>query len=309
MKYFSILIFYILCYYQSDAQTKLGVIDFNVSVSDIEVGDPIQHTITITTKQPNVFVIFPKLDEYYYKSFSIVKIGVIDTSESNGTTVYSQTNIITGFDSGVYKLPQIDASLIQDDSSEKVSVATTPIRVRNVPVNLLGDIKDIYQEKNQPEYWQKFLIGLSCIVLLFMLYKLIKYLKQKHNAQHKATPLTAIERANLYLKQATKDVEQNNFKEAITNSTKAFKYYIEERFGIKILDKTTTDFMESINHHHVLNNSKTDFATWLNRADMLKFAKADASATILLNDIEAIRMLIQQWENQIKQQENTHVGK
>ncbi len=292
---FLILLFFIPLLLKA-APTILG--SYKISKNKIVVGDPIEHTIIIEQTNKDAYTIFPNLDENYYGYLRLIKKGVIDTLDNGESIIYKQTNSITGFEGGMYLLPKIILSDANGATDSNNFIEEARIIVDTVSININGDIKDIQADKYK-KFDYKILIAILIIAALALLFWWLY--KRKKQQLHKK--ISFYEQAMLWLQDAHKHIAVNNSKEAISTQIKALKYYISNRFNLPIVDKTTAQTLEILQHTQPFANDFTKFKIFFERADSLKFAKGSITQEVITSDILEVTQFINQWEQNFIKQE------
>jgi hypothetical protein len=209
-----------------------------------------------------------------------------DSMEQTSATISTGSFTVAAYDSGTAILPPIQfAYIVPNDSTPKMA-ATNPLifSIRLVEVDTAKAIKDIKPVLSIPltvAEWSLILGTIAGAVLLvrgIMVYRKRKE-AEKPEEQYvpppKAAHIVALE--ELALLKEKRLWQQGLLKPYYSEATEIVRRYFEHRFGFLALEKTTDEIMDDLrryaNAHPVLE--QTDRV--LRRADLVKFAKHEAS--------------------------------
>jgi hypothetical protein len=295
------IIFYILFSFAS-TQLFAQEIEFTVGVDSNEVliGDYINVTTILKYPTEKYSLIFPNINEAYTTPFKIITQSKIDTIESSRYTTLQQTTTIASYDSGLYKLDKLHVNGFQTDADSAIDIASDSIliRVSEVAVNIDGDIKDIISAEKKSTLWRNIII--TFCILLFLSIAIYFIYKYKN---HKKIPIAekqmdAYEYANTQLQQIKNAtpltlLDSKNYYSTITDS---LKYYIQHRYNITVLDKTSDETIDAFRNDKKMQQFVADTQQIFGVADMVKFAKVEATAMQNKNTWEQAYKMIQTLE-------------
>lgn len=249
----------------------------------IVVGDQVRLFIEVKNKPSLGKVTWTAIPDTF-NSLEVVERGKIDTLAAGDAVTYKQRIVITGFDSGVFKVPSFvfpvtatngDPYTIQTDSFF-LSVQTVAVDTTKA----FKPIKDvIYVDWSWLDYvWYI----LAAVILLAGLVVLVIYLLKK---KKQAPPVpegpkeTLHERALRQLREldAKQLWQQGNVKDYYVELTDILRGYIEERFSTPAMELTTDELLYKAQMHRELQPYHTALSVILTTADLAKFAKAQPS--------------------------------
>ena len=186
--------------------------------------------------------------------------------------------LITSFDSGYYKLPLMVALTPQGDTiyldSPFLDVTNTQIDTANFVMHPL---------KGQARYPVTFkevipwvALGLLVILLVYLLYRYIKY--RRENRDFFGKPIAQDPPHIVALRELDKirgEKLWQNGKEKLyyTGITDTLREYIEARYGVSAMEKTSSEIMESLKGKDIEQPRYNELDDLFKTADLVKFAK------------------------------------
>jgi len=188
---------------------------------------------------------------------------------------------ISAFEPGTFEIPAFEIEL------NEFTYQTNPLElfVETVKVDTskgIVDIKPIYKvDYSYTEmvkdflatYWYAFAIA-GALIAIFFLIRLIN--RRRNEAPEPEAPkipahITAMAVLNQLLSDERWRAE--NKKEYYSTLTDTVRRYLEERFNIYALEKTTREILTDLKYADISDNDKVNLKKILNQADMVKFAK------------------------------------
>ncbi len=282
--------------------------------------------LQVTAKQGDN-VLFPKFKGDSIADFvEIVESLPVDTL-SQSPFILDKRYVITSFEDSIRQIPPISVLVNKDtfytnplklyvtslqmDSTELAEIDTTQM----IPV---FDIKPPMSVKfTFAEFWIRFgrwivlalvILGLIALVIwLIIRYKNnqpIKILEKPAEPAH----IIALRRLN-ELKEKKLD-QQNKIKEFYSELTDIIRTYIEQRFRIPALERTSGEIMKSFESARILNDDEVKLLNEiLFVADLAKFAKHKPTPDINANNLQKAFDFVEKTKQIIEQntenQENT----
>ena len=246
----------------------------------IVVGDHVRLFLEVTNKPSLGTVQWAAMPDTF-NSLEVVEKGKIDTIAAGDMVTYKQRLVITGFDSGLFKVPSFifpvaatngDPYTIQTDS---FMLAVNTVAVDTTKA--FKPIKDvIYVDWSWLDYVWYILAG---VVLLVLIVAVVVYLIKK---KKQAPPVpegpkeTLQEKALRQLREldAKQLWQQGKVKEYYVELTDILRSYIEERFSTPAMELTTDELLYKAQVHRELQPYQTALSVILTTADLAKFAKA-----------------------------------
>lgn len=275
----------------ADAQVRVVA---SIDTIEIFIGEQVHVTVRTTAKQGS------KVEYPIIKPREMITPGVemLDQADSatididNGMSVYTRKYRITSFDDSLYYLPPFKVK-VDDKWYESKSLA---LKVLEVPVDTT-DYSKFYGPKDvqdNPFRWSDWslVFWMSVIMLALMLAGYYLYLRLRDNKP--IVKSLKIVRRLLPHQKAMKEIERikadkmvtaENPKEYYTKLTETLRKYIEERYGFKAMEMTSSQIIERLTESQdekALDELRTLFQT----ADLVKFAKY--STLINENDMNLV---------------------
>lgn len=261
------------------AQAQQATVTARLDGAQIVVGDHAR--LFIETQQPQGTTLSWAVIPDTFNSLEVVERGKIDTLSQNGLTVYKQRFLITGFDSGLFKIPSFTFTAIpQGGSPYTVNTDSFALSVSTVPVDTtqpFRPIKGIMAVKGSwLDYLPYILLGAA---LLGIILGIIIYLKKRRKPVPPApkAPVETLQQKTLrQLNELEKQElwQKGKVKEYYIALTDILRIYLEERFRIHAMEQTTDELLEQAYRHTDLSRYSSELATILRTADLAKFAKA-----------------------------------
>jgi len=264
-----------------NAQTPDANVD--ISAQQIFIGNQVKITLILNTNAADQ-VEWPAITDTLLKNVEVLELSKIDTTFDKETITlksYRQSITITSFDSGYYAIKPFVFIV----NNEVVETEPILLEVRNIPIENLEQIRDIKKPIEVELTWldyvkmhyQKVLIGLLILLVIFVLYKFLMREKTEVVVVEKAEPKIAphiIALKKLYDLNGKKLWQKNKVKMYYTDLSEIVREYIENRFNVPALEQTTIEIISSIQHKSEINSDqKAALKDLLQLSDMVKFAK------------------------------------
>ena len=264
-----------------NAQTPDANVD--ISAKQIFIGNQVKITLILNTNAADQ-VEWPAITDTLLKNVEVLELSKIDTTFDKETITlksYRQSITITSFDSGYYAIKPFVFIV----NNEVVETEPILLEVRNIPIENLEQIRDIKKPIEVELSWldyvkmhyQKVLIGLLILLVIFVLYKFLMREKTEVVVVEKAKPKIAphiIALKKLYDLNGKKLWQNNKVKMYYTDLSEIVREYIENRFNVPALEQTTIEIISSIQHKSEINSDqKAALKDLLQLSDMVKFAK------------------------------------
>lgn len=268
----------------------------HIDSTHIQIGSSFTLTLEAHTAKGAV-VQFPAGD--HLGPFEVLESRPVDTVLQDQKTAYLKKYVLTQFDSGRYKLPQL-AVLINGQSH-----ATTAfdVQVNNVKVDTLKqpmfDIKANAGSTTDTSKWPYYATAFVLSVLIgFLVYWLIKRRQNQH--------LTEEDLYRTPLEKVTKKLEELDAKRLIiagdvktyySEITYITRDYIEEVFEIPAKELTSSELIRlltlTIKNKKIKLNKEAvvTLKKVLQTADLVKFAKSEPSFIEIESDRKATEQL------------------
>ena len=214
-----------------------------------------------------------------FNHLEIVEKGKIDTTRDGGKIIYKQRLLITGFDSGVFKIPPFQFAVLPNGGKPYVANTDSFMLVVNtvaVDTNkAFKPIKNIiFVKPSWLDYIWYIIAGLVLIALAVA--ATIYYLKNKKATPKPPPPAIPLQDRTLRMLEEleTKQLwQKNQVKEYYVALTDIVRGYIEERFQTPALELTTDELLYKVQLHRELQPYHSLLSMILSTADLAKFAK------------------------------------
>ena len=245
----------------------------------ILVGDPARLFIEVRHNPATSKVQWPVFTDTF-NHLEITEKGKIDTVKEGGNVLYRQRLLITGFDSGVFKIPAFQFAVTPNAGAPYVlQTDSFQLLVQTVPVDTTKEFKPI---KNiilvQPNWWEKYLWGIAIFLglIFFAIVFVVLYIRKKPVAPKPKAPEVPLQ--DRVLKQlaeleAQQLWQKGQTKEYYVQLTDIVRSYVEERFSTPAMELTTDELLFKVQHHRDLQPYYNMLSNILHTADLAKFAK------------------------------------
>jgi hypothetical protein len=217
-----------------------------------------------------------------FNDLEVVEKGRIDTVKSGDLVTYRQRLLITGFDSGVFKIPAFAFAVVPNDGSQPYTVQTDSFNllVQTVAVDTTKAFKGIkgivYVKSNWMDYIWYIVAGVALLLLAIGL--TIYFMKKKKQPKPvPAGPVETLQEKTLRLLgelEAKQLWQKNQVKEYYVALTDIVRDYIEQRFRTQAMELTTDELLYKARMHKELMRYHDILSDILHTADLAKFAKA-----------------------------------
>lgn len=260
--------------------------DAKLDTATMLIGDQVGLTLSFSFPE-NTMVRWPMIGDTILGNILVLNWSKIDTLHPAGqkTTTLSQKFLLTCFDSGFYTIPPVRFFYRTQSDTSTLTAQTGMIllNVHTVPVDTSQAIKPIKGPVNIPLTFREMLPWiLGGLLLAALIFALVYYLRKRKKSEpvfvlkpkivispHEAA-LAALERLRMQ-----KLWQTGRVKEFHTELTEILRRYIEERFGLPALERTTAEIVGDLETHGGTNPATREkLRRVLERADLVKFAKA-----------------------------------
>ena len=248
----------------------------------IWLGDQIKLLIVVE-QTAGTKVEFPQLPDSILK-VEILNKSKIDTSKLEGTSIQlKQTYLITCFDSGAHVIPALVFKIRKEGSIDSLKSNNLTLFVKMPPVDLKKGPIDIKKPFSAPITFKEiapwlFGIILICALVFLIVYAISRRHKNKPLFQRPLKPKLPPHVIALQELDKLKGEElwqHEKVKDYYTRLTDIVRVYIEERFTISAMEKTTFEILSSFKEKEsqIVDKSVIELKEILEVADLVKFAK------------------------------------
>ena len=257
----------------------------SIDKSRMTIGDLINYTVEVTHDKA-VRVEMPGLGANL-GGFDIRDYKEKDKIKKNGMIISSVEYTISTFFTGEFDIPPLSVTYYLPGDSIGKSLATEKIKivVESMKPSESGDIRDIKPPVEIPGNWKRFIhwivLGgavLFVSVLGFILYRkkkgrgILSVLKKPPRPAHELAyeGLDRLKQSDLLIK--------GRIKQYYIEISWIIRLYIEGRYFLVAMELTTSEVLEGLISAGGSQDELHLFQTFLNRCDMVKFAKVIPSA-------------------------------
>lgn len=235
-----------------------------------------------------------------FNSLEITEKGKIDTAQEGGNVVYRQRLLITGFDSGVFKIPAFEFAVVPKSGTPYVlKTDSFELLVQTVAVDTTKEFKPIKNIILVQSSWLDYIwyivggVALLLIVIGITLFFALRKKPAKPQPKAPAIPLQDRVLKQLSDLEAQQLWQKGQVKEYYVQLTDIVRNYIEERFATPALELTTDEMLYKVRHHKELQPYHALLSNILNTADLAKFAKWQALPQEHFDAIENARQFVE----------------
>ena len=296
-----------------------NIAELSMTNDSIRIGDQLRMDLsfTIFEYEDTGAINWPEFDNFLTDHIEITKKGALQKGKKDSTTqsnTYLQQFILTGFDIGTHSIPSIEIgyndSIYLTNPAQltivSVAVDTSKGIYDNKPIfevdySLTQRVNDWFKDN-----WYWVLIAILLILLIVLIFKLKNKPKEIIEVPVPKTP------AHITALAILKRLEKNQAwlgedkKIYYSEVTDVLRKYLEERFKILALEKTTIEIIKDLKYSDILSKDKFFLQEILRQADLVKFAKfkpADEDGAIVLNkSIEFVERTKDEIETDLKTQ-------
>jgi hypothetical protein len=297
--FFPFLLMFMFMAAQSFAQGDASV-SARIDAKQLTVGDQAQLFIEArhnTLQSKLQWAVLPDT----FNNLEIVEKGKIDTVKQGDVAIYKQRLLVTGFDSGSFKIPAFLFSVIPNQGhAYTLQTDSFQLLVNTVAVDTTKGIRPIKGILNVPSSWRDYIwyiVG-GAILLLLIIAAVIYFAKRKKTPAPPPPPPPAVPLHEQYLKLLAevdhKQLwQQGRVKEYYVDLTDVLREYVEKRFNTQALELTTDELLDIARRHRELAVHHDLLANILRTADLAKFAKAQPLPAEHVAALEAARNFIE----------------
>lgn len=256
-------------------------ISAKVDAKQITIGDQVRLFLEAKPAKGER-LIWPVIPDTF-NSLEVVEKGKIDTITKDNAVTYKQRLLITGWDSGVYKIPPFAFTSVPV-KGEPYQVTTDSFRlaIRTVAVDTAKPFRPIAEIMEVKTTWRDYIwyiLG-GLLALGLIVFAILYFVKNKKAQAPVAAPKrqieTPVEKALRMLNELEqKQLWQNDHvKQYYTELTDILRNYIEERFNTPAMELTSDELLAVVRKHKQMMKHIEGLMMILRTADMAKFAKA-----------------------------------
>lgn len=243
------------------------------------IGDWIPVDLFISATSNNK-VAFPNLKDSISETIEVANYTPIDTVKKAGQYEYHQLVNLIVFDTGKILLPQFQFFVNNNGKVDTILSEAILVHVAGVKIDTTKDIKDIKEPLKIPLTFQEILPYLIGAFILAILAGVITWFfmerkkKQKPVDEKYLLPPHVWAFKELDKLQQEKLWQTGEVKNYYSRLTDIARTYIELRYKIPAMEKTTDELMSSMHKGMMKQSLKKELNEVLVLSDFVKFAKA-----------------------------------
>ncbi len=278
--YISLIIF-LLFWPLSPGSSQEIAISTSLSADTMLIGDQIYYSLRI--KQPEgINIEFPVFGDTLVKNIEILENPGIDTSiTEDGRLLLKKDLLITGFDSGSYRIPGQKFSIAGEGTTKEFISGEDMLQIMTMPLDTaqaIFDIKQPYGASLQFIELVPYILGL--LILAIIIFVLVYYLKRRKQGAGITMPgkplipphITALQELDVLKEERL--WQNNREKEYYSRISSILRLYLEGRYRIFAMEQTSDEILDSLLKARFNDNRLFEkLKTILGISDLAKFAK------------------------------------
>jgi len=268
----------------------------DVNPKKITIGDPIEYTLTViysSSVAASPLEVSPTLN-----NFEILKI-------STGLPVLVGDKfkivhhfMLTTFSTGTQTIPTLSLQFsVQDGQIAQAQTEPVEITVRSL-LEEKGDLGGLRPPKGFFSFRSYFWlwIGLGALLLIGLLLWAIRNIKRsKHGFEAPSAPPVPPEVLIWEIIQrleASDWIEKGLAKEYYSDLSTGLRQYLENRFALSILDKTTSEILQECRKNEFSLDNLSLLRDFFESGDLVKFAKFTPPEDYIHDDLERVKKFV-----------------
>jgi hypothetical protein len=262
---------------QDDAPVMLSS---SVDKNRIHLGDLIHYAIQVV-HDDSVQVEMPgfaaNLGQFEIRDYSLA-----EPRKSDGKIITEASYTITTFFTGEFEIPPVAVTYtIGTDSTHVLMTEPIKIVVESLLASEAGDIRNVKDPVEIPrDWWQRLrwpILGLLAVLLVAAVVFIIRRYRAGKSILpiREVPPRPAHEKALEALEHLIADdlIGRGEIKQFYIEISEIIRQYINDRYFVVALEMTTTEVLSGLTAQDMGEEIEGHFGTFLNRCDLVKFAK------------------------------------
>lgn len=285
----------------------------HVDKSEITIGDKIQLGIRVKFTG-DIAIQFPEFNQQL-GVFTVKETNVSEgsKSEEDGYSTTERNYVLSSYEIGSQTIPPLKIKYKGKQGEGEVVTNEIPVDVKGVlkEGEIAGDIKDILAPVDVPISFKRLVPWVCAGFGVFLLSGIIYWLINKRKRGQERREQEFIKRAphevayELLERLSKEDlIAKGLIKEYYYRITDILRHYIEDRFGLLAPERTTEEFLTEMAHTNKLENiHKLSIQDFLERCDMVKYAKYGPSKIEIQETYDAAKRLIDETRERLEEEE------
>jgi hypothetical protein len=262
----------------------------------------------------NSKIAFPNLKDSISETIEVANFTNIDTVKKSGQSEYHQLVNLIVFDTGQIQLPQFQFLVNNNGKLDTLTSEALVVHVAGVKIDTTKDIKPIKEPLKIPYTFKEvlpYLIGclIVAIIIALIVWFIIERKKKKAPIDEKyLLPPHVWALKELDKLQNDKLWQTGEVKNYYSRLTDIARTYIELRYKIPAMEKTTDELMSSMHKGIMKQSLKKELNDVLTLSDFVKFAKAQPDFIENENSLKIVKDFIDKTKliEEEKNQTNTN---
>lgn len=260
---------------------QLISISSKFDTTSIWIGE--QTFFTITVEQPaEMHVVFPDLSDTLSADIEIISVYPADTTMIDEDNLRIDKSFkITSFEKGEHFVESLPFLFFIDDDERVLTTSRVKLDVLSPEINQEADIYDIKDPFGIPLGFMEVLPWILLLITIALLaWYLVRYYKRRKTEGYETERAETAESAHIIalreLKQLKSDSlwQKGYIKDYYSRLTEIVRIYIERRFGILAMERTSDEIIEELNKKNLIEPGVIDLLReCFSLADLVKFAK------------------------------------
>lgn len=280
------------------AQSPEASASLQADATKLLVGDQAHVFLSAQCDPAKSRIEWPQLPDSFGK-LEVVEKGKIDTVKKGVLTIYTQRFKVSGWDSAQYTIPPFQFNVVPANGAPyTIQTEGMTFDVSTVPVDTTKPFKPIKGIMQVEVSWLDYIwwiVGAGILLLAVIGYIIWRKTRKKPVPQAPPPPPEPIhEKALRLLNELERESlwQKGEVKEYYVRLTDILRNYVEERFGIPALERTTDELTAAAKTHNGLVFQAERLHNILATADMAKFARAQPTPAEHVSTMQATKELI-----------------
>jgi hypothetical protein len=282
----------------SYAQGGDAIASLRADATKMLVGDQARVFLSAQCDSTKARIQWPQVPDSFGK-LEVVEKGKIDTVKKGILTIYTQRLLVSGWDSAEYAIPAFQFNVTPTNGAPyTIQTEGLSFSVSTVSVDTTKPFKPIKGIMEVETSWMDYIwwfVGAGLLLLALIAYIIWRNTRKRPVIVAPPPPpepvhekalrlLSELEAENLW--------QKGEVKEYYVRLTDILRNYVEDRFDVPALERTTDELTAAASHHKELAFQAQRLHIILATADMAKFARAQPTPTEHISTMQATRELI-----------------
>lgn len=275
-------------------------LEASVDTESISLGGRVVLSLAVE-HSPNQTVLWPApLDTL--GAFEVLGVAEAAPVAVDGRSTSRLDYLLTAFELGELEIPPLEVAVVDSAGGDPriLNTGSIPITVESVGLDESGDIRTVKSPLEIPRNWLLMLPWLLLVAALcalaYWLYK--RYKRRKHGTiettkpAEPARPPHEVAYEALDWLEARGLIERGKIKEFFIEVSEIIRTYLEGRYGIDALEMTSFEVIRELERSQVERRIIDVLSRFLERSDLVKFAKLRPSPAASQEMIDIARKLV-----------------